>query len=144
MISVGSNTIVWRADDNLPERDGVRVEDSSNVSLHNLITERLCSGSDESGAAIEFIRCRESSINNCQVLDPRYRGIELTACRNCRVTDNTVIDRREEATMREAIRVEDSASTVIVRNNLVGGATEAAFSIDGDSETPDSNVITGP
>ena len=143
-ISVGSNTIVWRADDNLPERDGVRVEDSSNVSLHNLITERLCSGSDESGAAIEFIRCRESSINNCQVLDPRYRGIELTACRNCRVTDNTVIDRREEATMREAIRVEDSASTVIVRNNLVGGATEAAFSIDGDSETPDSNVITGP
>ncbi|MBI1310601.1 hypothetical protein GC176_04770 [bacterium] len=140
-ISVGSNTIVWRADDSLPERDGIRVEDSSNVSLHNLVTERLCSGSEDTGAAIELLRCRESSVTGCQVLDPRHRGIELTTCRNCRVTDNTVIDRREQPTMCEAIRVRDLAGTVIVRNNLVGGATRALFSINGQTELPDSNAV---
>ena len=140
-ISVASNTIVWRADDDLPERDGIRIEDSSNISLHNLVTERLCSGSDESGAAIELLRCRESSVTHCQVLDPRYRGIALTDCRNCRVTDNTVIDRREQPTMREAIRVQNSDAGLIVRNNLVGGATRTPIAINDQTELPDTNVL---
>jgi len=143
-ISVGSNTIVWRADDSLPERDGIRVEDSSNVSLHNLVTERLCSGSEEAGAAIELVRCRESSVTGCQVLDARHRGIELTACRNCRVTDNTVIDRRDQPSMREAIRVRDSAGAIIVRNNLVGGATATPMTIDGRNELPETNLVATP
>lgn len=140
-VSIGSNTIVWRADDGLPERDGIRIEDSRNVSLQGLVTERLCSGSAQEGAAIELIRCRESSITHCHVLDPRYRGIELTDCRICQVTGNLVIDRRREPVMREAIRVRDSDRSVIVRDNLVGGGSDVPIRINGEPRMEDGNVV---
>lgn len=123
-VAFGSNTVIWRGDPGLPPQDGLYLEDCSNISLHGLVTERLCSGSNEAGAGINLVRCRESSIDNCQVLDPMHRGIELEDCRNCRVTNNTVIDRREERSMQHAIRIRRGKSNV-VRQNLVGGAIQS-------------------
>jgi parallel beta-helix repeat protein len=125
-VAVGSNTIVWRATDEMPEQDGIYFEDCDNVSLHGLVTERLCSGSQESGGAITLVRCNESSVSDCQILDPMYRGVELTDCRNCRVSDNTVIDRRKQPRMRHGIRVTGGAGN-LVQNNMLGPAVDARF-----------------
>ena len=108
----------------MPEQDGFYFEDCDNVSLHGLVTERLCSGSRESGGAITLVRCNESSISDCQILDAMYRGVELTDCHNCRVSNNTIIDRREQTRMRHGVRVTSGGGN-LVQNNLLGSAVDS-------------------
>jgi hypothetical protein len=43
--------------------------------------------------------------------------------------------------MREAIRVRDSAGTIIVRNNLVGGATKTLMTLDDQNQVAESNFV---
>lgn len=136
--AIGSNTVTWRASDELPEYDGIYLEDCDNVSLHGLVSERLCFGNRNSGAAVTMIRCRESSISDCQVLDPLYRGIEATECRNCRIANNTVIDRRDPVRMRHAIRVTGGRGNLI-QNNLLGSAADRRLVVSPESAVDHDN-----
>jgi hypothetical protein len=47
----------------------------------------------------------EVLILGCQVLDPEFRGIDIRNCRNTKVSECNVVDRRGRPTMREAVRV---------------------------------------
>lgn len=120
-IAVSGNTVTWRGNDSEPTKDGFRIEDSDNVLLSGLATQRLCAGSPERGGAIHFIRCRECSVSDCQILDPVHRGVELEDCSACRVTNNTICDRRAKPTMRQGVRVIGKDDGNLVAGNLVRG-----------------------
>lgn len=122
-LSVSGNTIAWqgRADD--PPRDGIRCEDCDNGSLSGLVTHRLSAGSPKAGAAFTLVRCTDFAINSCQIVDPLHRGIELQDCTRCRVVGNHIVDRREQPSMREAIRVLGGSRKNVVLHNTVGGST---------------------
>ena len=47
----------------------------------------------------------EVLILGCQVLDPEYRGIDIRNCRNTKVSECNVVDRRARPTMREPVRI---------------------------------------
>lgn len=124
-IAVGSNTFMWRVEDNAPPRDGIRFTDCGDVALIGLVMHRLCFGTPDHGAAITMIRCHDMAVSECQLLDPLVRGIELLDCIRCRVSGNSIIDRRENRSMVQAVRVMGNSRDNLVQNNLLGGATES-------------------
>lgn len=134
-IVVSGNTFGWRGNDSESTRDGLRFEDCDNILLSSLATQRFCAGSAERGAAFTLIRCADSSISDCQILDPLHRGVELEDCRRCRITNNTIIDRREKPSMREAIRVLGNSQDNLITNNILGGGTVKP------TELPDNLIL---
>jgi len=150
-VSVGSNTFVWRGVDDDPPRDGIRLEDCENCTLIGLVTQRLCSGTPEKGAAITAVRCRDLAASECQILDPLVRGIELEDCVRCRISSNSIIDRRGQPRMLQAIRVVGRSEQNLVQNNLVGGAKDTCLDIapntaivQGNVELKSISVTNGP
>lgn len=140
-MTVGANTISWRGSDDETPRDGIWLEDCDNCAITGLATQRLCTGTSERGGAITLIRCADSAIANCQVLDPLVRGIELEDCLRCRVADNTIVDRRDKPKMRHAIRVGGKSKDNMVHHNLVGGAIEKPVEVGVGIATVEGNVI---
>ncbi len=132
-ISVGPNTLVWQGREDGPQRDGILFEDCNNSAITGLVSQRLCYGTLERGAGITLVRCSDSAVSDCQVTDPLVRGIELEDCTRCRVTNNSVVDRRETPSMRQAIRIVGNSRNNLVASNLVGGAAEKLLDIPADA-----------
>ena len=139
-LAVGSNTLVSRGEDEDPPRDGIRLEDCDNGALTGLVTRRLCSGSADSGAAFTLVRCRDVAISECQILDSLHRGVELEDCQRCRVSGNSIVDRRKEHSMLQAVRVRGKSVDNLVQNNLLGGARQKLLDVVLGSSTPQGNV----
>lgn len=128
-ISLGPNTLVWQGREDDPPRDGILLEDCSNSAITGLVTQRLCYGTPESGAGITLVRCSDSAVSECQVTDPLVRGIELEDCLRCRISNNSIVDRRQTPSMRQAIRVRGQSSHNLIANNLVAGAIERLIDV---------------
>jgi parallel beta-helix repeat protein len=118
----------------------VRFEDCDNCALAGLVTEGLAAGTPERGAAITLVRSSDMAVEGCHVVNPHVRGIELESCRRCRVANNTVVDRRETPTMREAIRITGESRHNMVVNNLTGGATQKPLDVPAGSTALAGNV----
>ena len=85
------------------------------------------------------MRCRDSGVSDCQILDPLYRGIELEDCLRCRVANNTIVDRRAEPRMRQAVRIVGSSRDNLVAGNICrGGAGELLEAPAGSAEIRDN------
>jgi len=140
-VSVSGNTFVWRGGDQAPPRDGLRFADCDNVSVVGAVTERLCYGTPERGAGVTLIRCRDSSVTDCQIIDPLVRGIELEDCTRCQVAGNSIVDRRATPSMREAIRVVGASRKNLVQNNLISGAAGKPISIVPQGALEQNNAV---
>jgi hypothetical protein len=106
-VIVGTNAFDHNPDYKGPRVDGIRVVHSSGVNLQNLILEGCRAGGPEEGGAIEVVDSSEVLVLGCQVLDPEFRGVDIRNCRNTKVVECTIVDRRAEPTMREPIRTVD-------------------------------------
>jgi len=140
-LAIGSNTFVWRGDDKAPPRDGLKFVRCRDASLIGLVARRLCHGTPESGAAITLENCHDFAISECQLLDSLVRGIELIHCQRCRISGNSVIDRREQPLMRQAIRIRGKSRDNLVVNNLLGGATEDLLDVAEGTATVRGNTL---
>lgn len=129
-VVVSGNTLSWRGRDSETPRDGLRFEDCEGVVLSGLSAQRLGAGTAEKGAGVTLVRCVDSSLSDSLLLDSLHRGVELDECRRCRVTNNTIADRRVQPVMREAIRIRGGSGNLIA-GNLLAGATVAAVVSDG-------------
>jgi parallel beta-helix repeat protein len=106
-IVIGSNVFDHNPDYGGPRVDGIRIVGSAGVNLQNIILDGCRAGGPDEGGAIEVVDSSEVLILGCQVLDAEYRGIDIRNCRNTKVSECTVIDRRALPTMREPVRVVD-------------------------------------
>jgi len=140
-IVVSGNTFAWRGLDSEPTKDGLRFEDCDNVLLSGLATQRFCAGSAERGAAVTFVRCSDCGISDCQLLDPLHRGLELEDCVRCRVANNTIVDRRSQPTMRQAIRILGQSRDNLITGNILSGATDKLLDDSGDTFEPHDNLL---
>jgi parallel beta-helix repeat protein len=119
-IVIGNNTIDWNPDHKGKRFvDGITINECRGVSLSSNIIENSFQGSPEAGGTIEVNRSEDVTIANCQVLDPRYRGIVLTDAVRCRVTGCTVIDRRQPPTARASIQVAGKSRDNLIIGNIV-------------------------
>jgi len=140
-ITANGNTFGWRCLDGEPRKDGLRFEDCDNIVLSGLATQRFCAGSAEAGAAITFLRCTDSSLSDSQILDPLHCGVELEDCQRCRVTNNTIVDRRSQRTMKHAIRFVGQCRDNLITGNLLGGATAKLLEAAGDPSELRDNLL---
>ena len=62
---------------------------------------------------------RDVTISGCQVLDPRHRGIWLEDVTRCRVSNCTLVDRRQEKTMKASIELRGESRDNIVSGNII-------------------------
>lgn len=76
-------------------------------------------------------------------MDPVHRGVELQDCQRCRITNNTIVDRRATPTMRQAIRLTGKSQQNLVSGNILAGATESLLSGLPDLPGSYSNVLLG-
>lgn len=127
-IVVSGNTLSWRGRDSETPRDGLRFEDCEGVVLSGLTAQRLGAGTADKGAGVTLVRCVDCSLGDSLLLDSLHRGVELEDCRRCRVTNNTIVDRRAKPTMREAIRVRGGGGNLVSGNILEGAAVAAIVS----------------
>jgi hypothetical protein len=140
-ILVGSNTFDHNPDYSGDRIDGITIRGSAGCTLSSLILESTRAGSPDSGGAIEVFDSREIAITGCQVLDPAHRGIYLKDVRNSRLSDCTILDRRPERTMVEAVRLDGSGSGTMIRGNLLGRGTAAAIHVPQGAAAVDANVV---
>jgi hypothetical protein len=81
-------------------------------------------------------------MSDCQIIDAVYCGLELRDCHRCRISNNTIVDRRAEPTMRHAIRLAGTNEHVLLSANILGGATESLLSgISSPTEGRDNLLI---
>ncbi|MDA1229869.1 MAG: right-handed parallel beta-helix repeat-containing protein, partial [Planctomycetota bacterium] len=142
-IVVSGNAFGWRGLDSEVLKDGLRFEDCDNVLLSSLATQRFCAGSPDQGAAVTFVRCSDCGISDCQILDAWHRGLELKDCLRCRVTNNTIVDRRTKPTMRQAIRILGTSRHILVTGNILGGATETLLQEGSEPSEVRDNLLLG-
>lgn len=139
-IVIGSNIFDHNSGYQEGRIDGIKIRESSAVSLSDLILESTRAGDADSGGAIDVVDSSEVSITASQVLDPVHRGINLENVRNSRVSDCNVIDRRSEPSMRESIRLKGRGPGNLILNNLIGGAVGEPLAI-ADGATVVGNVV---
>ncbi|RUL88792.1 right-handed parallel beta-helix repeat-containing protein [Tautonia sociabilis] len=125
IIALGSNTIDHNPDYRGTFRDGIVVRRCSGVTMTGLILEGVRAGRPDAGAAIAVADSEAVTIAHCQVLDPTSRAVELRDVRGAIVEGCTLIDRRAEPSMVEAIRLRGRSSGVAIRGNLVSGGPAA-------------------
>ena len=67
-------------------------------SVQNVILDGCRAGSPDEGGAIEVF-------DSTEVLDPAHRGVEIRNCRNTKVVECMIVDRRAKPTMHEPVRI---------------------------------------
>ncbi len=142
-VVVGANTFDYNPDYTGARIDGITIRDSAGCSLSGLLLEATRAGSPEAGGAIEVFNSREIAITSCQVLDPEHRGIYLANVRNSRVSDCTVLDRRPQPVMRNAITLLGARRDNLIYNNLIGPGRAGDLVIQGGTASLAGNVFTG-
>jgi polygalacturonase len=114
-ITVGSCTFDHNPDYDGGRVDGIRIDRCRGVSLSGLMLEDCRAGDAEHGAAIEVRRSETVRVDGCQVIDPHWRGIEVTGSNVVAVANCTVADHFEPQRMIEGIRVADIAPGDLIR-----------------------------
>lgn len=140
VISLGSNTIDHNPDYRGSYLDGVVIRGCSGVTMTGMILEGVRAGRPDRGAAISVSDSEAVTIGHCQVLDPTARGIELADVRGVIVDGCTLLDRREEPSMTEAIRLRGRGSGVSIRGNLVTGGASAIIAEASEGIKIDGNL----
>lgn len=119
-IVMGDNTIDWNPDHKGKVMvDGITVKRSKSVQISGNIIENSFHGSDETGGAVEIIDSEDVTVSQCQIIDPKVRGVDITNSKRCRVSGCTIIDRRSPTTLKETIRVDQSSSAVVLSDNIL-------------------------
>lgn len=139
-LSIGTNTIDYNPDYGGERVDGVVIRDSSAIAITGLVVESARAGTPEGGGAIHIANSSEITLAGCQILDATHRGLHLDRVKNSTVSGCTILARKPQATMREAIFAAGCGKDVILQGNIVGRGTQADFRFAGGEPTSAGNV----
>jgi hypothetical protein len=127
-LTLGANSIVPLAGVSYGNagQGGVVLEDCAACAVTGNNINGHDAGTPEDGGSVTLVRCRDASVASCQILDPLHRGVYLQDAVRCRVSDNTIVDRREQPAMVAAVEVVGDSRGNVVQNNLVAkGSADA-------------------
>jgi hypothetical protein len=137
---IAHNTFGWNAPAERRMKGGVHLERCGGAQVTGLIIEGDEAGEADAGGTIALVDCADSAVSNCQILDPRWRGLWLAGCRRTRVSDNSILDRRHPPAMLAAIEVAGGAGN-LVQHNLVSPGTSGAVICPDGTGTQVGNVV---
>ena len=140
-VVLGSNTILTRPSNwSAGTTDGVLLEDCRGCTIQGNIINESNLGDDKSGGAVTIRRCHDIAVSGCQILDSGVRGIDILDSQRCRISDNSIIDRRESPSMQAAVRVTGKSKGNLIQNNMVGPEKSGRIVIEEGVATSLSNT----
>lgn len=121
-------------------RNGITVNDSDATLIANNMLDAAGLGSEESGGAVQIMDSRETTLDSNQILEPVFRGIYIGGCRNTIVQGNQVLDRTDDPSMLDAIRITGGSQTTLVQGNIVGQGRENRIADDDGTAQIEANL----
>ena len=85
--------------------------------------------------------CRDVAVSACQIIDPAVRGVHVADSTFCKISDNTIRERRRESTMLAAVDVTGTSRNVLVQNNAVSEGTLGAIQCTDERGKVQGNVV---
>ena len=144
-VAITGNTInhrPWRRGPH--DVGGVVLEDCHDCTLTGNILTGLAYGDETRGGAVSLTRCSGVAVSDCQIVSPIHRGVYLEAASLCRVSNNTIIERREEPAMITAIHVTgESRDNLVQHNQLQAGTAGAVVCDEGQAVVLNNTVVAG-
>ncbi len=150
-IVFSGNTIDWNPSsrgkryygDNSEYVDGIYISECDGVIIADSIFENCFAGSKEFGGVIEAHKSENIQINDCQILDPRYRGVVFKDVVRSRVQGCTIVRRNEKTlnTLPGTIEVHGKSHFCIITQNMLSPvkpkitSKDASNSADGNYQT---------
>jgi hypothetical protein len=119
---------------------GVTVRECDGVVLNALQIHGAEGGSADAGGAIEVIRSRETSIGECQVFEPKFRGVYVEESRNTRVGNCLIVEREGAARMLAAIEVRGKSPGTVVTGNQTTRGTRGDLVLPAEGVSASGNV----
>lgn len=139
-VVVNGNSIDWNPDYGSKHLlDGIAMNACRGVQITGTVIENSLNGSEEAGGAVEIAECEDVSIDGCQILDSKFRGVTVTASKRCRISNSTVVDRMDPPRMLASIEVDEQSSDILASGNfLQAGKLKAG----GNVATRDNHEVT--
>ena len=97
-------------------KGGISIDRSDVVILSDNIMDGAESGSETAGGAIAITASQLVTLSNCQITDPKFRGIHVDGSTNVRVTDCTVSE-AVAPRMLAAIEITGESPGAFLRDN---------------------------
>lgn len=121
--TVISSNVFDHNNDYFPENiialGGISVSGSRNIILSNNILDRIDFGSAEKGGAFTITESGEIIISNCQIINPRFRGIHLVNSDNVRISQCMIYESAHISNMLTGIELKGSCSGTLVKDNSI-------------------------
>lgn len=118
LASISGNTFGWSLGPQRNTIDSILLRNCWGCTVSGAVLHAGSYGDETSGGAITLENCEDCSVNNCQVMSPKRRGISLTDCQRCRVDSNSVADRHKPPRSTAGIELSGGGNNV-VQNNLL-------------------------
>ena len=141
-ISLGTNSIDYNPDYSGDRIDGVTIRDSSGIAITGLVVESARAGTPEEGGAVHIAHSSEITVAGCQILDATHRGLHLDRVKNVTVSNCTILTRKPQPTMREAIFVAGCGKDVLLQGNILGRGTQADLRFADGEPTVAGNIAS--
>ena len=119
VVMTGNSVIASRPVHGFEDVNGVLLEACTDCLISGNVLTTLAHGSSERGGAVSLLRCKDTAVSSCQILDPRHRGIYLEDCTRCLISGNTVADRTEPPQMEAAIEAVGDGRGNVIQGNLI-------------------------
>ncbi len=116
-IVASGNSIDWNPDHKQKSLvDGMLIERCKGVIVSDSIIENCFQGSEKAGGAIDIKESQDVSLVNCQILDPKFRGVTLSDALRCRVIGCTIINRTSKPAKYSSIELLSGSDNLIADN----------------------------
>lgn len=116
-----SSNVTDRNKDYFPEKlvcnDGISIENSHGIIFNNNISDGAEYGSPEKGGAINILACRDITIDHCQILNPKFRGVFIEQSKNV-IVSGCLVRENEYKRMLSGIEVKGQCQGSVIKNNL--------------------------
>lgn len=103
--------------------NGVRIENCDGVLFEGNLVSDACAGDDARGGAVSVLNSRETLIADCQVFEPRKRGVYVENSRNTTIAGCQILERNRAGAMRAAIEVSGDCPGLFICDNLYHNGT---------------------
>lgn len=121
---------------------GLVLQDCQDCAITGNILSGLAYGDEARGGAVTLTRCSGIAISDCQLVSPMYRGVYLEDAALCRISNNTIINRREEPPMITAIHVTgDSRGNLVQHNQVQSGSAGAVVCDEGQAVVLNNTIV---
>jgi len=105
--------------ENIIAPGGIHVKGSGNIIFSDNILDGVDYGSAEKGGAFTIENSGETIINNCQIINPRFRGIYLINSNNVRISQCMIYESAHISNMLTGIELNGSCSGTLVKDNSI-------------------------